>query len=708
MHTKFSFRSLAALAVMSAFLTVAQAQQGGGAGQGGGGQQGGGRGGGRAGGGQQPARDAQIQQPVGTAMIIGQVVTGDSGAPVRRARVNLMGQELRGQKATVTDDEGKFVFTLLPAGRYTVNASKTGYVTIAYGAKGPGRAGTPIQLADGQKLETKAISLPKGGVVTGTVLDENGEPAPGTTVRAMRQVIRTGEKRFESAGTDTTDDRGQYRIYGLLPGQFVVYAQPRNQGLGGLGASIASEIEAAVQQMAQMLGGSGPGQGAGRGGGQAGRVENLGDRLTQLGGGRGQALEQLQQQLNPEGQQSVSYAPVFYPGSTSPSNAARVDVVAGQERFGVDFQLQLTQTSQIDGVVLSTEDAAPNSTQITLVPKDSLPGLPGNTQSTRTGANGQFTFRNVLPGQYSVIARGQVRTPVPAGTQTEVAGGRGGRGGGRGAGGTPPEVLWALADITVDGRDQTGVSLQLQRGMTISGRIAFDGQSPPPSDLTRTRVNLTTVGVQDVDFGGVPPATVDASGRFTITGVPPGRYSLRGTIPGAFGGRGGNGGAQPASAQPAGAAQAGATQAGATVSWQLASSIAGGRDSLDFPLVIGPGTSVTDAVVTFSDKSTELTGTLQDATGTATSDYSIIVFPSDRQYWQPQSRRIQSVRPGTDGRFTIRNLPPGAYSIVAVTDVEPGEWYDPEFLSQLAGAAMRVTLSEGEKKTQDIRIAGGT
>jgi uncharacterized protein (DUF2141 family) len=705
MHTKLSFRSLTALAVMSAFLTVAQAQQGGGTGQGAGAQQGGGRGGGR-GGGQQPARDAQIQQPVGTAMILGQVVSGDAGSPVRRARVNLIGQEVRGQKSTMTDDEGRFVFTLLPAGRYTVNASKAGYVTIAYGAKGPGRAGTPIQLADGQKLETKAMSLPKGGVVTGTVLDENGEPAPGTTVRAMRQVIRTGEKRLESAGTDTTDDRGQYRIYGLLPGQFVVYAQPRNQGVGGLQASIASEIEAAVQQMAQMLGtGQGAGRAgeAGRGAGQAGRAEQLGDRLAQLGGGRGQALEQLQQQLNPEEQQTVTYAPVFYPGSTSPSNASRVEVVAGQERFGVDFQLQLTQTSQIDGVVVGTEDATPNGTQITLVPKDSLPGLPGNTQTTRAGQNGQFTFRNVIPGQYSVIARGQVRVPVPAGTQIEVAaGGRGGRGGGRGTGGAPPEVLWALADLTVDGRDQTGVSLQLQRGMTISGRIAFDGQSAPPTDLTRTRVNLTPVGVQDVDFGGVPPATVDASGRFTMTGVPPGRYSIRGTIPGPFGGRG-NAGAQPAGAQPAGA-----TQAGATVTWQLASSMAGGRDSLDFPLVIGPGTSVTDAVITFADKTTELTGTLQDAAGTATSDYSIIVFPSDRQYWQPQSRRIQSVRPGTDGRFTIRNLPPGAYSIVAVTDVEPGEWYDPEFLSQLAGAAMRVTLGEGEKKTQDIRIAGGT
>jgi uncharacterized protein (DUF2141 family) len=696
MQTRLPYRAIAVAAAISAFFTVAQAQQGGAAQQG--------RGGGR-GGGQQPTRDAQLQQPTGTAMILGQVVTGETGTPVRRARVNLAGQELRGQRATMTDDEGRFVFTLLPAGRYTVNATKAGYVTIAYGAKAPGRAGTPIQVADGQKLETKAMSLPKGGVVTGTVLDEHGEPAPGTTVRAMRQVIRTGEKRLESAGTDTTDDRGQYRIYGLLPGQFVVYAQPRNQGVGGLQASIATEIEAAVQQMAQMLsaGQGAGGGGAGRAGGGAGRAGQLGERLTQLGGGRGLALEQLQQQLNPEGQQTATYAPVFYPGSTSPSNASRVEIVAGQERFGVDFQLQLTETSQVDGVVMSPADAQPNGTQITLVPKDSLPGLPGNTQSTRAGQNGQFTFRNVIPGQYSVVARGQVRPPVVAGAETEVvAGGRGGRGGGRGPGGTPSEVLWALADLTVDGRDLTGVSLQLQRGMTISGRIAFDGQGAPPTDLTRARVNLVTVGAQDVDFGGIPPAMVDANGRFTMTGVPPGRYSLRGTIPGALGG-GGGGGRAGGGAQPAGA-----TQAGPTVSWQLASSMAAGRDSLDFPLVIGPGTNVTDAIITFADKSTELTGTLQDAAGTATSDYSIIVFPSDQQYWQPQSRRIQSVRPGTDGRFTLRNLPPGAYSIVAVTDVEPGEWYDPEFLSELAGAAMRVTLGVGEKKTQDIRIAGGS
>jgi len=222
----------------------------------------------------------------------------------------------------------------------------------------------------------------------------------------------------------------------------------------------------------------------------------------------------------------------------------------------------------------------------------------------------------------------------------------------------------------------------------------FDGtRLLPPADLTRVRVTLTSVGTQDGEFGGVPPATVDASGRFTITGVPPGRYSLRGSAPAGTGGPG--------------VGQGGALAAGGAGSWQLQSSLAGGRETLDFPLEIGPNMNVGDAVITFADRTTELSGLLQDAQGVATSDYSIVIFPTDPRYWVPQARRIQSVRPGTDGRYTVRNLPPGDYGLAAVTDVEPGEWFDPAFLRELLAASMRITLNDGDRKTQDIRLAGG-
>src|SRR4029453_16129654 len=138
-----------------------------------------------------------------------------TGTPVRRARVSLGGAELRGGRTTTTGDDGRFSFVGLPAGRFTMTASKAGYVDIAYGAKRAGRPGTPIQIVDGQKIDKAVIRLPKGAVVTGIVIDESGEPSPSTTVRAFRYAMRTGERTLQPAGTDTTDDRGMYRIFGL-------------------------------------------------------------------------------------------------------------------------------------------------------------------------------------------------------------------------------------------------------------------------------------------------------------------------------------------------------------------------------------------------------------------------------------------------------------------------------------------------------------
>jgi uncharacterized protein (DUF2141 family) len=707
-RTRLVLSAVVALVLFSTpWLAESLAQGRGQQGQTGQGGQGGqavrGAGGGGRGGGQGQTRDAAATPQVGTGLILGQVVTSDTGAAVRRARVSLSGADLRGARTATTDDEGRFVFTQLPAGRYTMSAVKNGYVSIAYGAKAPGRAGTPIQLTDGQKLETKAILLPKGGVVTGVVHDEYGEPSPGTPVRAMRIVMRTGEKRLEQAGTDTTDDRGMYRIYGLQPGQYIVSAQPRNTGLAGITTSIAAEIENAMQQVQTMMGAGGRGGGAAGGG----RGMQLGDLLQGMGGGRGggQLLDQLQQ-LNPEGQTQTAYAPVFFPGTTSPSGANPVEISTGQERFGVDFQLQLVNTATVSGVLGVPEGMTPSNAQITLAPVDTLPGLPGATQTARAGQDGQFTFRNVAPGQYRVSARAQVRdaeavAAAQAQAQQQGAqGGRGGRGGlqdllgGRGGRGNaiPSETLWALADVTVNGQDQTGVSLQLQPGMTVSGQLAFDRTSlTPPTDLTRARVTIATVGTQDAEFGGLPAATVDANGRFSIAGVPPGRYALRATIPA---------GGQAVPGQ-------GAQTPGAAGSWQLRSSVVGGRDTLDFPLEIGPNMNVGDAVITFGDRTTELTGMLTDGAGAPTSDYTIIVFTTDTQYWTPQSRRIQSARPGTDGKFTVRNLPPGNYAIAAVTDVEPGEWFNPDFLQELQGASMRFSLAEGDKKVQNLRLSSG-
>lgn len=671
----------------------------------------------------QQARDAQQPPTTGTGVITGVVTSGSNATPVRRARVTLSGQELRGGRSTVTNDQGAFSFNALPPGRFTMTASKAGYVDVPYGAKRPGRPGTPIQLAAGQKMEGANISLPKGGVITGVVVDDSGEPSPGTQVRVMRYVIRTGEKTLQMAGQGQADDRGIYRIYALQPGDYLVSAVPRNQGLADIRNTIAAELEVAMQQLqasglGALLGGRGGagaagGGGGGRGGGRGGI--DLNQMLGGRGGGNPDLLaraQQLQQQLaQTEQEQTVAYAPVYYPGTPSPSAASPVTLAISEERAGVDFRLMLVPTAKVEGTVQSQDGALPQGTQITLIPLDQvgMPPIPGaSTSQTRAGQDGRFTFNNIAPGQYRVMARANVRAPEPAQAQAQQdpagrlgGAGRGqGPGGGRGGPGQITQVLWGSADINVAGQDVHGVSVSLQRGMTITGRVSFDSSTLiPPTDLTRVRVNIMPRGTQQgMEMGGIPPAQVDATGRFTVTGVPPGRYSINANAtaamtPGAPGGRGGGGG--------------GAAAGGATANWQLKSATGPGPDILDFGLTVEPNQDIGGITLAFVDRSQEVTGTIQDPTGKPTADFTIILFAADRNYWVPQARRILSARPGTDGKFAFRNVPSGDYRLTAVTDVEPGEWFDPSFLGQLMNASIPVTIRDGEKKVQDIKVAGG-
>jgi hypothetical protein len=140
--------------------------------------------------------------------------------------------------------------------------------------------------------------------------------------------------------------------------------------------------------------------------------------------------------------------------------------------------------------------------------------------------------------------------------------------------------------------------------------------------------------------------------------------------------------------------------------WVLRSAMAGDRDIADIPLEVRSGSAVGKIVVTFTDEPTELSGRLQDASGRTASDYFIIVFSADERTWSARSRRIVQTRPASDGHFLVRGLPPGEYFLAALTDVEPDEWYDAGFLRDLIPTAAKITLAEGERKLQDIRISG--
>jgi hypothetical protein len=363
------------------------------------------------------------------------------------------------------------------------------------------------------------------------------------------------------------------------------------------------------------------------------------------------------------------YAPVCYPGTISSSSASPVTLGIAEERPGIDFQLQLAPLARVEGTVVNGTGAQLREINVTLRDAQQSGFSFGNI-SARADESGRFRLMNVPPGQYRVTARA---TTTPArGSAPSTAGSGGGRG--RGAAQPVPRVepvtVWASADVAVDGRTVSNVMLSLQQGIAVSGQLSFDGSTPQPDP---SRIRVTLAPSEPTPFGGSLTGRVDAGGRFTIPSVPPGRYRLN------------------------------ASGAG---TWIAESAVLGGQDALDFPFEIKGNQNVSGALITFTDRRTELTGVVTNERNQPAPEYTLVVFPADSRYWSGSSRRIQSTRPGTDGRYTFRNLPPGEYRIAPLFDLEPGATSDPAFLQQLEATSLRVTLRPGETKTQDMRLGG--
>ena len=575
---------------------------------------------GRAGGDQTP-RDRAVQTPQGTAAISGRVVAADTGRPVKRARVSASGQG-RGLRTALTDDQGRYQLSGLSAGTYQVSASKAGFVDGSYGQRRPLQPGTPLALTDAQAATNIDVRILRGGVITGHVSDEDGEPLPRALVNVQRYQYVRGERQLMAAGGDQTDDRGQYRVYGLPPGEY--YVSVSVSGLGEL-------IGRGMQQLAAGLGALG---------GRGGR------------GGPGDAFGPA------DAADQVGYAPTYYPGVVTPAEAGKVTLAPGQETGSIDFQIQVVPLAKVTGIVAGASDVA----SIMLVPQDASGGLGrmGGTLVGRAGADGGFTVVNVPPGRYTAIAR---------------SGGRSG------------EPRTGMQAIVVSGQNVDGVTLMLQPGVTVSGNITVESSgTAAPADYSAFRVEVPDVdplpgagpggrGGRGALFGD--NSTVQKNGTFSVGNLQPGLHYVRVMS----GGGGTQGGGQ----------------------WTLKSVTLGGADVADVPFELKPGQNVDAVSVVLTDRTTELDGTVRDAQSAGAGGVTVIAFATEAQYWRAQSRRVSTARTGQTGAYRLRGLPAGDYYVVAVDDVEQGEWFDPAYLDGVKDKATRVTLNDGDKKTLDLR-----
>ena len=614
---------------------------------------------------QVPPRDATPQAaPIGTGRISGLVVSDDSiRKPLRKATVTITASEIRGSRTETADDAGRFVFTALPMGRYSMSAQKSGYVRSQYGAKRVGQtSGETVSLAEGQRLDDITITLPRAAVMTGVVSDANARPLVGVRLTMLQYRFTNGQRVLgpatsaEGMTASTTDDRGMYRLYGLSPGDYVIVAQPANGAMNDVYPMTRADIQWAQQQ-----------------------VQRASMGTTATAGFVAPGAAQAQTPA-PAPAQTVGYAPVYYPGTPDPRGASTVTLSAGEERAGLDFALPLVATARIEGTIVDPTGRGQREMPISLSAEGQPQGI-GSASIVRTTGDGKFTAIGVPPGHYLLTTRtipapppppppppgaAAMAMPVPA----VLAGGSN-------------ETMWAMTEIDVDGHDVTGVVLNLQPGMTAAGRIAFEATTMSvPQDMSPVRLTLSPVSPSPGLPASSSTAAVQQDGSFLFKGLTPGTYRLSAALGAA--GRGG----------------------GPSASWTLKSAVVNGRNATDLPIVIKPNDQLTIAV-TFSDRPAEISGKLLDASGRPATSYSIVIFSADQAYWGLQSRRTAQLRPQDDGQFLVSNLPAGDYYLSAVTHVESNDMADPGFFEQLVPASLRITLAEGEKKVQDLKLAGG-
>jgi Carboxypeptidase regulatory-like domain len=559
-----------------------------------------------------PARDTPAQReappPPPMGRITGRILAADNGRPVKRARAYVSAPELPEGRGTLTDDNGVFELTELPAGRYTLTASKTGFIALSYGQRRPFQSGTPLQLRDGQQMGGIEFRLPRGSVVAGRVFDETGDPMPGVVVRVMRYQYSQGERQLVPAGTVQTDDQGTFRAWGLNPGDYYVSA-------------VASNFD------------FGPGGRGGPGGGFGGR-----------GGGRGGTAAGRFADSSSDDETVKAYAPTYYPGVGSISEARPVRVAVGQELLDVDFSLLLVRTARVSGLVTNSDGTPTSSGQMDLMPDGSSTrgrGQTGANFRSRIEWDGGFAIANVPPGRYTLRARGD---------DTE----------------TPQ---YATQPLTVASVDVSDVTVVLYPGASINGTVTFEG-SPAPE---LNQIRITAPSAENALTAGNPNARVEKDGHFALDGVPAGLHWIR--------------------------------SGGGLRGWSLKSVIVDSHDVADTPVELRSGQILNDVNVVFTNKQTEIDGTVTDERGNPITDFTVLAFPSDPLLWRPLARQIMTARPDQNGKFQIRGLPTGAYYLATVDPAEQGEWFEPAFLDQQRIAAARVILGDGDTKTQDFRIS---
>ncbi len=338
-----------------------------------------------------------------------------------------------------------------------------------------------------------------------------------------------------------------------------------------------------------------------------------------------------------------AYQTTYYPGTRDRGQAASIQLHAGDD-FPVNFSLTPSPSLTIRGSVVNLP---PGSTAaIMLQSKDFSLVLNG----AEMHKDGSFEIRDVSPGAYTIVATvDNAAAPMMARQALQIA------------------------------ENVEGLRLAPQTGGSIRGRLRMEAGGKSRLDASQMFLllrsadgdddALLTMGETVSTLGFSPLAQVNADGSFAWKNVPAGRYSVQ---------------ISDASAMP---------------DWFLKSVAAGGRDA-DSGFSVSSGATALDLVASANGAVAE--GAVTNQKDETVADAVVVAVPEAR--WRGHPDRYRKAVSDQGGRFTLRGLPPGEYTLFAWESVNGEAYYNPEFLKSYEGQDKALRVSEGDRVSVPLKV----
>ena len=300
------------------------------------------------------ARPSPAQTPE-KCIVEGIVLSAGTSQPLAKAHVALVSVDNPSRTyAVVTKADGRFLLKDVESGRYRLSVTRERYLTQEYGQRNrnqANQAGSILTLDPGRHLSEITFRMVATAALEGRVLDTGDEPLPRTRVEAMLRTYAQGRASLTMAGAAQTNDRGEYRIWGLQPGRYF------------LGAIYSVAVD------------------------PSGMMATIPTANPPSGQG-----------------QEESYARTYYPGTIDLSRAIPIELGPGEERNHADISMTMTRTVRVRGRVVNTANPqGARGISVQLVSRTQGAAFPLFNSAVTNDDQGNFEIRGVVPGSYVLV-----------------------------------------------------------------------------------------------------------------------------------------------------------------------------------------------------------------------------------------------------------------------------------------------------------------